>query len=141
MEHDERIPGVTFFVEEATQNPTNNPKLQARGRVVLEADIVDDKVWDVVTKKLDGWRVYEGADLSQAMIEAAQLRRKRAEEEAEKLKTEYQRELETLRQRNSFLEEENRRLLKEKVELERGIHQALKPVDELEAALADLKKA
>lgn len=121
MEHDERLPGVTFYVESAEKLPTDPGGQVKRGRVILEANINDFDVWDAVTKKLNGWRVYEGSDLSQAMVEAAQSRRRRAEEEAEKLRQETDSELQQLRQKLSFSEDEIRQLRKSLAEYQKAL--------------------
>jgi len=65
MEQETRIPGVTFWLIEATEGQSKVHK--ARAHVVLAADIEDFELWDDVKAKLNGLRIYTVEDFKGQM--------------------------------------------------------------------------
>lgn len=99
MEPIKKLPGVTFYVQHSLLN-------DKAGRVLLDATVEDLELWEEVTKKLDGFRVYAVTDLQAAVVECLQ-------EENKEVKSAYAREVAALReelerakQRISLLEKE-----------------------------------
>ncbi len=105
MEHNERIPGVTLHLKEATESqPLSGGRY--RGAIELLADITDLDIWNAVAQKLDGMRIYTVSNLSESMIEVSQRKARKAEEELRKQGLESSNELEQLRAALSLLNAE-----------------------------------
>lgn len=110
MEHDDKIPGVTFAVEDASLFPPppkkGAPKEQqhavALGRVLLSATVNDLDMWKEAVDKLRNLRVYTVEDLATEMIEISQERAKRAEEALARTIQEKDAEIARLKQQVSF---------------------------------------
>jgi hypothetical protein len=101
MEADERLPGLTFWRESASQLPSDAHK--AKGRVVLTADIDDLGMWDEIVRQFDGMRIYAAGDFKEAMIEALQKDKRSIETKLKQKEVEANTELEHLRAENSML--------------------------------------
>lgn len=104
MQHDEKIPGVTFFLTKGEQLPPVNDTHIARGEVILNCEITDLEVWTDVLEKLNGLRIYTVSDLAEAMVTISQKKHKELEEEFHKYKIQMNTQLETLKAANSRLE-------------------------------------
>jgi hypothetical protein len=110
MEHDDKIPGVSFSVDDATLLPPPPKKGAAKGqehavalgRVVLRATVNDLNVWKEAVDKLRNLRIYTVEDLATEMIEISQERAKRAEETLAKVIQEKDAEIAKLKQQVSF---------------------------------------
>lgn len=103
MEHDERIPGVTFRLTHGSKKPPIDPKLhKAVGHVELYAEINDFNVWDEVLQRLNGMRVYTVENLAEEMINVAQKKAREAETNLSKRIQQLEAELEQSKQRESF---------------------------------------
>jgi glutamyl-tRNA reductase len=107
MQHDEKIPGVTFFLTKGEQLPPVNDKHLARGQVILDCEITDFEVWKEVLEKLNGLRIYTVSDLAEAMVTISQKKHKELQEEFHKYKVALNTQLQQLRQKVSMLEAEN----------------------------------
>lgn len=111
MEHDERVPGVTFRLTRGEQRPPIDTKLhKAVGHVELYAEINDFNVWADVLQRLNGMRVYTVENLAEEMISVAQKKARDAERKLQQDKEELRSELEKAKQRISFMEAELQRL-------------------------------
>ena len=105
MQHDDKIPGVTFFVEGAHQLPPADEKRHlARGQVTLGAEITDFDVWKEVLEKLNGLRIYTVQDLAEAMISISQKKHGQLRDEFTEYKKKSNSELQILKQQVSLLE-------------------------------------
>lgn len=110
MENDDKVPGVSFFVEDATLLPPPPRKGAAKdqehaialGRVLLRATVNDLTVWKEAVDKLRNLRIYTVEDLATEMIEISQERAKRAEEELVRVIQEKDAEIAKLKQQVSF---------------------------------------
>ena len=107
MQHDEKIPGVTFFLKKGEQQPPANKDHLARGEVILSCEITDLEVWKEVLEKLNGLRIYTVSDLSEAMVAISQKKYAELEAEFHKYKIALNSQLQQLRQKVSLLEGEN----------------------------------
>lgn len=107
MQHDDKIPGVTFFLKKGEQLPPVNDKHLARGEVVLDCEIHDYEVWKEVLEKLNGLRIYTVSDLAEAMVAISQKRHTELQEEFHKYKVIMNAKAQRLEQRVSMLEAEN----------------------------------
>lgn len=111
MEPIDQIPGVTFRLEKARQlPPPPNEGCIAGGEVVLRAVIHDLDLWDQVVRQLQMLRIYTVKNLAEQMVAVSQRKAKEAEDKLMRTQSTSGVELETLRQRVSFLEYENRQL-------------------------------
>ena len=111
MEHDERVPGVTFRLTRGEQRPPIDTKLhKAVGHVELYAEINDFGVWADVLQRLNGMRVYTVENLAEEMISVAQKKAREAETKLQQDKEALRSELELAKQRISFMEVELARL-------------------------------
>jgi len=91
MEHDERIPGVTFRLTRGDKLPPIDPKKQkAMGEVALTAEINDFGVWEEVLERLNGMRIYTTDNLAEEMVNVAQ-------EKTVKLRTAFEVEINLLK--------------------------------------------
>lgn len=104
MQHDEKIPGVTFFLLKGEQLPPANDKHLARGQVILDCEITDFDVWKDVLEKLNGLRLYTVSDLAEAMVTISQKKHSELQEEFHKYKIMMNTQLETLKAANSRLQ-------------------------------------
>lgn len=112
MEPVDQLPGVTFRRVAVRQLPPPlNEKCIASGEVVLSAIINNLELWDEVVRQLECLRIYTVKDLAQQMVAISQQKAHEAKKQLELFTAEATGELETLRQRVSFLEHENRQLL------------------------------
>lgn len=115
MQHDEKIPGVTFFLKKGEQLPPSNDKHLARGQVILDCEITDFEVWKEVLEKLNGLRIYTVSDLAEAMITISQKKHRELQEEFHKYKVSLNSQLQQLRQKLSMVEAENEEFRKANV--------------------------
>jgi hypothetical protein len=74
---DERIPGVTFYLEEATISDTASAYHQNYvGKVVLSAQVSTEGyaagMWEELVKRLECWRVYSSNDVKEELISMLQ---------------------------------------------------------------------
>ncbi len=97
LKAEERLPGVTFHLESATQGPSSTHK--AIGRVHLTADIDDFDLWDETVKRLSKLRIYDSDSFQNDMLELLQ-------EDGEKLTSELARVKEGHRSEKARLEAE-----------------------------------
>lgn len=111
MEHDERIPGVTFRLTRGDQKPPIDPKKQkAIGVVELHAEINDFNVWTEVLERLNGMRIYTVENLAEEMVDVAQKKAREVEKEMRATTDALHAQSQQLQQRLSFVEQENIRL-------------------------------
>jgi hypothetical protein len=114
MEHNDQIPGVTFRLVEGNQLPPppgkGNEKIIAMGAVRLAAEITDLDMWKEVLEKLRCLRIYTAENLAEEMINVAQKKTREVRAQLEEVQAQSGSELETLRQRVSFLTAENAQL-------------------------------
>lgn len=143
MEHDERIPGVTFRLTRADKKPPIDPKKhKAIGYVELTAEINDFMVWEDVLQRLNGMRVYTVENLAEEMISVAQNRAREAERDLEVKNQALQAELEKAKQNLSFtkaeLQQRLQTVMQQGKELHRlrAIEQELKELEEEAKGLA-----
>lgn len=145
MEHDERIPGVTFRLTRGDQKPPIDPKKQkAIGVVELHAEINDFNVWAAVLDRLNGMRIYTVENLAEEMVDVAQKKAREVEQQmqakTDELHTESQQALQSL----SFAKQENVRLQavlhSQEQELQR-LRQVEAELRELEGAVHDVNYA
>lgn len=108
MESEERIPGITFHLEEASIGPSDSHK--ASGTIKLGADIDDPDLWEHAVEALNEFRVYASEDFKTDLIELLQEDKKRSDKELEQHRTETHSAVEQLKQRIDNLERENARL-------------------------------
>lgn len=78
------LPGVTFH-KKSSELAGKTFKGHKRIRIVLEAEVSDDAVWDVVEKKLDGLKVYSSDDFKGEMLSSLRLDYLKLEEENKRL--------------------------------------------------------
>jgi hypothetical protein len=104
MQHDEKIPGVTFHLQKGEQLPPANDEHLARGEVILGCEIHDLEVWKDVLEKINGLRIYTVSDLSEAMVSISQKKYRQLEEDFHKYKIQVNTQLEELKAANSRLE-------------------------------------
>ena len=146
MEREERIPGVTLWLDEGTILPPGDKPTEeflAHGRIVLTAAITDFAVWDDVVDKVNGMRIYAVDDFKSEMIEMLQDDVKEADQHLEDVKRSTHEEKEVLQQ---ALDLERRRthnldleLRKRTAELE-AANEQLAELRELEAQLNALSE-
>lgn len=103
MQHDEKIPGVTFFLTKGEQLPPANDSHLARGQVILDCEIHDYDVWKEVLEKINGLRIYTVSDLAEAMVSISQKKHVELQDEFHKYKIQMNTQLETLKAANSRL--------------------------------------
>lgn len=106
MDNEERIPGVTFRVEEATiaAHKGGMKDVVADGKVVLLAEITDLTTWKEAVDKLRNLRIYVVEDLTTELIEIAQERTATLECALRDLRAEKDAEIASLKQSLSFAE-------------------------------------
>ena len=111
MEHDERIPGVTFRLTRGDQKPPIDPsKQKAIGVVELHAEINDFNVWAEVLDKLNGMRIYTVENLAEEMVDVAQKKAREATQEMKAKTDALHAQSQHVQQQLSFVEQENIRL-------------------------------
>ena len=137
MEHDERLPGVTFRLMRGEQRPPADPTRPntSVGIVELYAEINNSSVWVDVLNRLNGMRIYTVDNLAEEMISVAQKRAKESEKKVQQEKEVLRSELDAANQRISFMEAELNRLRAVENEL-KEIEAAVRSVN-YEQALRD----
>lgn len=90
----EKLPGVTFYVEESELGSTT-------GRVLLTADVSDPELWAAVLERLEGYRVYSIDDFQSALIQALRMENQQQRALYEAHLNSLQEELERLKQQFS----------------------------------------
>lgn len=101
MEHDGRIPGVTFHLDKADLGPSVEHK--AQGKVILMADVDDFDMWEEALKHLGGMRVYSVDDFKSELIEMLQEDIKARDKEISRLNVELNEQTQRLRLQNDLL--------------------------------------
>lgn len=101
MEHDGRIPGVTFHLDKAALGPSVEHK--AQGKVILMADVDDFDMWEEALKHLGGMRVYSVDDFKSELIEMLQEDTKARDKEIGRLRVELNEQTQRLRLQNDLL--------------------------------------
>ncbi len=104
MQHDEKIPGVTFHLAKGEQLPPINDTHLARGQVILDCEIHDYEVWKEVLEKINGLRIYTVSDLAEAMVTISQKKYKELEEEFHRYKINMNTQLQEQKAKSSRLE-------------------------------------
>jgi hypothetical protein len=87
LKAEELLPGVTFYLENAAQEPSTKHK--AKGRVILTADIDDFNLWDETIKKFDGLRIYDSDSFQHEMLEMLQEDGEKLSAEVSRVREEY----------------------------------------------------
>jgi hypothetical protein len=90
-----KLPGIVFGVEYSALTIK-------RGVVHLGATVEDEDLWRKVLKKLNGLKLYAGADLQQALVEVLEQDQERMREEHGHEMSKLRAECEVLRQQNSI---------------------------------------
>jgi hypothetical protein len=68
--HEDEVPGVTFHFVSSALTGTARPEIKTV-RIVLDATVTDDELWEDVKKKLEeGLRLYKGEDFHTAVLDA-----------------------------------------------------------------------
>ncbi len=133
MEHDERLPGVTFRLTRGDLlPPADNKKQKALGAVELNAEVNDFDVWKEVLDKLNGMRIYTIENLAEEMVEVAQ-------EKARQLENEMAKKTEELRVERAQLQQQLDFALVEIRELRTTIIQQTKELQRLRQVEGELK--
>jgi len=101
MEHDGRIPGVTFHLDKADLGPSIEHK--AQGKVILTADVDDFEMWEEAIKHLSSMRVYSTEDFKSELIDMLQEDIKARDKDISKLKTDLNEHTQRLRLQNDVL--------------------------------------
>lgn len=114
MKSEERIPGITFHLEEASLGPSDTH--EASGTVLLTADIHDISLWENVVEQFNEMRVYDQDDLKTAMIELLQDDVEKKEKEQKRLQDEAASKVEHLKH---ALDEQNTRCAHLELELQK----------------------
>ena len=78
----EELPCVVLRIQEHALTPCAGDLFKATGRITVSAEVTDFAVWDMAVGKLDGMAVYAATTLPETLIECAQRRAVRAEEDA-----------------------------------------------------------
>lgn len=70
MEHEERVPGITFY--KSTSSLKHVSTIAAKGSVTLEANVNDFDLWDETMKMFEVMRVYSVDDFRTEIIQVLQ---------------------------------------------------------------------
>lgn len=109
MERDDRIPGLTLWLEDAREGSSVEHKAQAT--IVLRADIDSFDLWDEVKDKLlAGIRIYTANDFKSQMVQLLQEDTKRTVSELEITRQEATSTIEGLKQSLDLAEARNNKL-------------------------------
>ena len=103
MQHDEKIPGVTFHLAKGEQLPPVDNRHLARGQVILDCEIDNFDVWKDVLEKLNGLRIYTVSDLAEAMVTISQKKHAELKEDFHKYKIQMNTQIQELKAENSRL--------------------------------------
>ena len=101
MQNENRIPGVTLWLEDGSLLPPGDKQtkeFKAHGRIILSATISDFGVWDDVVEKVNGMRIYSVDDFKSEMIEMLQEDKEEVDNELESVKRAAHAEKEELKQ-------------------------------------------
>jgi hypothetical protein len=108
MAPDERLPGITFHLEESSLGPSSVHK--GNGKITLQADVDDIDMWDKVVHHFSELRIYDAGDFKTELIELMQDDNKRLTDQMEQFAHNTKSNEEQLLQRTSFAESENAKL-------------------------------
>lgn len=90
--HEDEVPGVTFHRVSSAIMGTTQAGVKTV-RVVLDATVADDELWEDIEKKLgEGLRMYKGEDFHTAVLDAVKADLTDVERENQQLTRELRRE-------------------------------------------------
>lgn len=109
---DEAVPGVTFYLDAAKTLPPGNPKMLARARVELSAEIYDNDVWEAVIEKLSndgkGMRIHTVASFAEELVDVMKGRMTQAEKKYQQELAEKDEHIARIEQQLSFAQADAR---------------------------------
>ena len=106
----EELPGLTLNISSEELTGCQGSAIKAVGFITLRVEVNDYTIWDKVLEKLDGMTVYTVNDLFGAVMDAAQRRANRAENQVMKTTEEARQQVDELESKLSFTLQDNENL-------------------------------